>query len=314
MSDADITYIESELRKTTSPGDKLGKWPPTSGHWGNAYARLETLRSTPTPPPSPPPTPPPPTPAGVFPDPPVGAVASAPLFIRTEANAVTQKLDVAKGTNDGIGNMVWPPKPSTGVWTLEDCIADNISAVPPRSLNGTGEAGFWIGQKTNAARLSAANNAWMGMWTGCMCDGSVISDFDLSGNPHVGLYCEHVTRNTTFERFLINHAGDGNAVNVEWWYADSTYGPLLPYNGKAGSYNLTFQNFDITVPAGKWAFFLDAGTFGCTIQNGTIRGAGNGVSHPKNLVDASSPNVIDWDSIEFLATGTKEAVNNDAIG
>jgi hypothetical protein len=56
MSDADITYIESELRKTTSPGDKLGKWPPTSGHWGNAYARLESLRSAPTPPPTPPPT------------------------------------------------------------------------------------------------------------------------------------------------------------------------------------------------------------------------------------------------------------------
>ena len=154
----------------------------------------------------------------------------------------------------------------------------------------------------------------MGMWTGCMCDGSVISDFDLSGNPHVGLYVEHVTRNTVFRRFKIDHAGDANAVNVEWWYADTTYGPLLPYAGKAGSYGLTFEEFDITVPAGQWAFFLDAGTFGCTIRNGVIRGGGNGVAHPSNLVDPARPNVIDWPSIDYRASGTRELVHGNAIG
>jgi PKD repeat protein len=253
--------------------------------------------------------------SSTYPDPPVGPLTnSAPIFLRNNGNVITQKLDVNSGTDDGIGNMVWPPEASVGEWTLEDCVVANIAANPPRSLNGTGEAGFWIGQKTNAARLVASNCAWMGMWTGAMVDGSTLSDFYLYGNPHIALYLEHITRNCTFERFKIVHAGDGNAINVEWWYADSTYGPLLPYSGKAGSYNNVFQDFDITVPAGKWAFFLDAGTFGCTIQNGIIRGAGNGINHPANLVDPSHPNIIDWDSIEFLASGTQETVNHDAVG
>jgi hypothetical protein len=311
----------TDLLATTSSGQQMvkkygsdwTKWPTTSS-W---YQALELINPQPAPTPAPPPPAPTPTPPPsptAFPDPPVGAVIGPPIFLRSTAAATTTKLHVASSSDDGIGNMVWPPKPSTGVWTLQDCIAENCAANPPRSLNGTGEAGFWIGQQTNADRLVATNCAWMGMWTGAYVNGSTISNFDLSGNPHVGLYCEHVTSEVTFDRFKINHAGDGNAVNVEWWYADSVYGPLLPYGGKAGSGNITWQNFDITVPAGKWAFFLDAGTFGCTIQNGIIRGAGNGIAHPANLVDPTKPNVIDWASIQFLATGQKELVHNNAIG
>jgi hypothetical protein len=56
MSDADLDYIENELRQTTVPGNAVG-WPPaaSSTHWHNAYTRLESLRSTPPPPPPPPP-------------------------------------------------------------------------------------------------------------------------------------------------------------------------------------------------------------------------------------------------------------------
>jgi hypothetical protein len=304
MTDTDQAI--AELLTTTSSGvqmvKKYGKdWTkwPAGAKWTKALRILE---------------PPAPAPSS-FPTPPGATVASSPISLRNSGNTTTQGKHVSSGTNDGIANMVWPPQASTGVWTLEDCIVENIAANPPRSTNGTGEAGFWIGQKTNAARLVADACAWMGMWTGAMCDGSVISDFDLSGNPHVGLYCEHVTRNTTFERFKINHTGDGNAVNIEWWYADGTYGSLLPYGGKAGSYSLTFQNFDITVPKGSWAFFADAGTFDCHWSNGKISGAGNGIAHPKNLVDPSKPNTIDWTSIDTSElTGTKELVHSNAIG
>lgn len=60
ISDTDIDFIESELKKTEAPGSKIS-WPPTIGntHWYNAITRLETFRSSPTPPTPPPPTPPP---------------------------------------------------------------------------------------------------------------------------------------------------------------------------------------------------------------------------------------------------------------
>lgn len=58
MSNTDIDYIESELRATSSPGNKI-QWPPptNSTHWHNAYTRLESLRSTPAPSPAPTPAP-----------------------------------------------------------------------------------------------------------------------------------------------------------------------------------------------------------------------------------------------------------------
>jgi hypothetical protein len=52
--DDDINYIENELRATTSAGSKVKIWPPVTGHWGNAYSRLESLRTPPPPPPPPP--------------------------------------------------------------------------------------------------------------------------------------------------------------------------------------------------------------------------------------------------------------------
>lgn len=300
-----VAAAKQELEQTTVSGKSWVAGGRKPGHWKNAYALLDQIVDCDT-------TPGPPPPA--FPVPPAATVASGPVFLRDNDGASTKKLHVASSSNYGIGNMVWPPKPSTGDWILEDCEIDHVAANPPRSMDGRGEAGFWIGQRTKAARLAARDCAWMGMWTGAMCDDSDLTDFDLSGNPHVGLYVEHVTRNTRFARFKIDHPGDGNAVNVEWWYQDVTYGPLLPYAGKAGSYSLVFEDFDITVPSGKWAFFLDAGTFDVMIRNGVIRGAGNGIAHPKNLADPAKPNRIDWASIDIQATGTREWMHANTIG
>jgi beta-glucanase (GH16 family) len=56
VTNADLDYIEAELRLTTSGGKYLKAWPPVSGHWANAVKRLESLRTV-TPPPAPPSTP-----------------------------------------------------------------------------------------------------------------------------------------------------------------------------------------------------------------------------------------------------------------
>lgn len=229
------------------------------------------------------------------------------LFNRDPGSPDIGGLQVSGYTSYGVAHMAWNGQAvsSTGRSHIHDCVVEDIAANPPRAMDGTGEAGFWLGQRTLAERLVARRCAWMGMWTGAACDGSTIQDFQLLEMPHVGLYVEHVTANTVFQRFRIElqQGADGNAVNIEWTY------------GGKGSHDLTFTDFDIYVPAGCWGFFLDAGTYGCRILNGRIRGPGNAVAHPYNLADPSRPNLVDWASIDTSQlTGQRELVHANAIG
>lgn len=297
-SDAELRDAAVAELRLTSVGFVNKKWttPPAGSHWANALGLLSQVGAAPSPPPPP---------SGLVVAAPVGPLADIPgpgqsgIFLRDAGSPVTAKKHVHGFTDYGIGNMVWPAQPSTGTWALTDCAVEDITRNPPRSSNGTAEAGYWIGQRTTAARLTAARCAWMGMWTGAKCDGSLIEDFELLEMPLVGLYCEHVTSNSRFRRFRINSAS--NCVNVEWWY------------GGAGSHDLIFEDFDIHTDNG-WGFFLDAGTYGCTIRNGKISGK-NGIAHPLNLVDPSRPNLIDWASIDMSGvTGTKQWQHGNAIG
>jgi hypothetical protein len=203
----------------------------------------------------------------------------------------------------GIGDMRWPyTGPSSGTWVLRDCKVSDVAGIPPLIRDGTGEAGFWIGEKTQGERLEAWNNAWMNMVTLAACRGSRFTDVDLHDNPHVGLYMEHVSTDVEFRRSSFGGSrlgvvADSSSINVEWWYPSNVYGPTLPYGGKAGSFNCTFIDCEIYCPPAQGnkpyevrGAFLDAGTFGFLFQNCRFYGPGGALGFPNKLVDASRPN------------------------
>lgn len=229
------------------------------------------------------------------------------VFLRNRGGGAVRKTQIARFTGYGIANMDWnPPGDPTGRTTVEDCVAEDITATPPHSLQppGTCEAGFWFGNPTDARRLIARRCSWMGMWTGAKCFGSVVEDFELLEMPHVGLYVEHVTRDTTFRRGRIE--SDGTGINVEWWY------------GGEGSFNLTFEDLSIYCPpkGSDWTrsgIFLDAGTYGCTIRRVRFWGPGDAVGLPNNLAGPTS-NVVDEASCVFENGGRKVWFHVNAIG
>lgn len=215
-----------------------------------------------------------------------------------------------------------PPPPSTGIWTVSDVIGERIGHTPP-TMNGTGEAGLWFGQQVGVTR-ALGYGTWMGAWTGAQCRDSTIYDLTcailntdgtIGKLPGIGLYVEHATRRLLIDGLTVR--SHGNGINVEWWYADSGYAPYVAQElpgapaGKAGSWSVEIRNFDIASDA--WAMYLDAGTCGFYIHDGVISGV-NGIAHPANLAVPTMPNRIDWNTIDFRGTGTKELVHTHPLG
>lgn len=268
-------------------------------------------------------------------DPPVGpfTTLTTEQFYRDGDGLLTEKLFIdftqTSGANTaGIGNMRWPyAGPSTGIWTLRDCKVRNVSGIPPRIRDGTGECGLWIGEKTFGSRLEVWNCAWMNMVTLAACEGSRFDNLDLHDNPHVGLYMEHVSRdlefrNCSFGGSRLGITPDSSSINVEWWYTDSIYTNAmnLPYNGRAGSYSCRFIDCEIYCPpytgVGKdyeiRGAFLDAGTFDFLFERCRFWGPGSALGFPNNLVDPSKPNrVIDC---IFDNAGSQVTYHSNGIG
>jgi len=74
-----------------------------------------------------------------------------------------------------------------------------VSRRPPRSSDGTAEACIWLGAPGLARRLRVRNCAWMGIWTGSSATGVHVADADI-GATRTGVYIEHFTHDSTFER------------------------------------------------------------------------------------------------------------------
>ena len=254
-----------------------------------------------------PPPPPPPPPDGFgHREGPRGTLTkkTGAVWLRDGDGALTEKIHITSSPDYGISNMRWPyVGASTGLWTLRDCKVENVSASPPRAMDGTGESGFWVGEKTLAERLETRGAAWMGLWTGAACKGSRFYDCNFQSEL-IPYYPEHITEDVEFH--YCTFGGEQNehssSINAEWWYADSVYGAHLPYGGKAGSFNVKFYNCEIYCPlpppdAGWRAYqtagaFLDGGTFGFRFENCRFWGPGNAVGMPNKMVDPSKPNVV----------------------
>jgi hypothetical protein len=260
-------------------------------------------------------TPPPPTGART-PLPPVGPfrTEAGDHMFRDGDGLTTANLHVTSAPGYGIGNMRWPyAGASTGTWVLRDCKVQNVLS----NGLGTDGAGFWIGERTQGERLEAWACGWMGMFTGAACKGSRFTDVNIHDNPLIGLYMEHVTTDVEFKRSSFGSAGGtSSSINVEWWYADTVYGPTLPYNGKAGSFDCRFIDCDIYCPASNdyrvAGAFLDGGTFGFLFQNCRFWGPGKSVGLPNKRVDMSKPNLV-VDCV-FENTGGGPYTHDNGIG
>jgi hypothetical protein len=184
---------------------------------------------------------------------------------------------------------------------LRDCKVQNVTRNPPRAADGTAEAGFWIGEKTQGERLEAWNCAWMNMVTLAAVKGSTFTDLNLYDPQLVSLYIEHPSEDIIFRRSRFgggklpgsapSFAPLSSSINAEWWYADSVYGHLFPHGGKAGSRNITFSDCEIYCPlpppgTESWksyqyaGAFLDGGTYGYRFERCRFYGPGRSSGYP----------------------------------
>jgi hypothetical protein len=248
-----------------------------------------------------------------------GSTVSYPdCFVRTATTTTIRQKHVKNVTGYGVGSMqFWPPTvEDTGYTTLEDCIATDVHQAQPGKMGGTGEACFWIGNRTNAKRLYAARAGWMGAFVGARCHDSVIEDFTVEQCP-VGVYVEHVAHDVTFRRLFTRDIRDqpvaggsepggvlaARSVSVEWWY------------GGQGSYNLTLENCDIYCPAGndpRCGVYVGPGTYGMRFLGCRFWGPGVGVRLPTVRV-AGKPDAV-FDACVFENAGQRVVYHSLPMG
>ena len=92
-----------------------------------------------------------------------------------------------------------------------------ISAVrrPVRgSSNGRAEACLWLGSPGTVQRVSVRRCGITGIWTGTAMQSSRITDVTIDRAP-VGIYVEHYTTGTTFQRLRVG-PNVSRGVNAEW--------------------------------------------------------------------------------------------------
>jgi hypothetical protein len=103
---------------------------------------------------------------------------------------------------------------TTHPYSLRDLIISHVSRKPPGSSNGTAEACLWLGSPGVAQRVSVRHCAISGIWTGTAMKHSRIQDATIDHAP-VGIYIEHFTTATTFQRIRIGPSVR-RGVNAEW--------------------------------------------------------------------------------------------------
>jgi hypothetical protein len=109
---------------------------------------------------------------------------------------------------------------------LEDLNVANVSRPVPRSSNGTAEACIWVGNTAVGRRFKVRNCAWMGVWSGTAAKQARFSDLDIDDigsreGSSTGLYLEHFTTDSVFERIRI---GPNVTVGIVCEWADPAWG------------------------------------------------------------------------------------------
>lgn len=322
VTDTDLRDQAVAALKKTTVGylNKRWKTPPAGSQWDAALTMLAQIGSA----------------AGAR-ELPAGPFTDQPPYTYRDIStplSLTKQRIIAPGPNgcaalfqgyfDGPST---PPPPSPVTLTLADLILQ--LAGQPRDPNspqaGTDQSGLWLGTAANTTRI-ATSGPWSGMEVCCQHRDSTHTDItiaqpDATGNYTIpvlstGLYIEHFSRRLVFDGLTI--LSTGNSVTGEWAYQDATYAPtttaeypLYPA-GKSGSLDIEIRNFHFTSTTG-WGAFLDAGCCGYHLHDGLIEGL-HGIAHPANLAIPAKPNLIDWATIDFRGTGTRELIHKNAIG
>jgi hypothetical protein len=99
-------------------------------------------------------------------------------------------------------------------FSLADLTISQVSRPVRRSSNGRAEACLWLGSPGTARRISARRCGITGIWTGTATHGARVADATIDRTP-VGIYIEHYTTGTTFERLRVGPNVD-RGVNAEW--------------------------------------------------------------------------------------------------
>jgi hypothetical protein len=146
---------------------------------------------------------------------------------------------------------------------LEDLDVANVSNPTPKSSNGTGEACIWLGNTGALRRAIVRNCAWTGVWTGTSAAGALVEDLDID-IAAAGLYIEHFTTNSTFQRMRIG-PNSWTGVACEW--ASPSWG------SRPACTDDVIQ--DSTIYSANTGVLLDVGTTRTTIRRVKFVGAGS---------------------------------------
>jgi hypothetical protein len=106
---------------------------------------------------------------------------------------------------------------------LSDVDVSGVARSVPRSSQGRGEACVWVGNPGVVERARVRRCAWTGLWTGTATTGARFSGIDID-ESRTGVYMEHYTRQSTFERLHIGRRVR-TGINAEWADPNSNGGP-----------------------------------------------------------------------------------------
>jgi hypothetical protein len=145
-------------------------------------------------------------------------------------------------------------------YSLRDLTISRVSRRVPGSSNGTAEACLWLGSPGVVQRVSVRGCAISGIWTGTAMKNSRIQDVRID-RAKVGIYIEHFTTATTFQRLRIGPSVT-RGVNAEW--ANPAAG------GKPASVdNVIRDAYFRTTHVGV---YLDRGTTRTTVRHSVFSG------------------------------------------
>jgi hypothetical protein len=99
-------------------------------------------------------------------------------------------------------------------FALSDLTISRVRRLVQGSSDGRAEACLWLGSPGTVRRVDVRRCGITGIWTGTAMHGSHVADATIDRAP-VGIYIEHYTSNTTFERLRVG-PNVGRGVNAEW--------------------------------------------------------------------------------------------------
>jgi hypothetical protein len=130
---------------------------------------------------------------------------------------------------------------------LRDVDVSRVARAVPGSSDGTAEACVWLGSAGTVQRVRARGCGVTGIWTGTANRRSWIDDVVVDRTP-VGVYIEHFTTGTTFQRLRIG-PNVTRGINAEW---------ANPAIGRAASVDNVIQ--DCFIRTTHVGVYLDQGT------------------------------------------------------